>query len=178
MFFKYHTKGTHKLLVTFLSIFSSAAASKSKVSALECWYGTTIHKCCIHVCCLCNRWDILTTATWSENNLWDVSFSLIDYWPNSFCVIWILITRSQLLHSSKKDYVASFSIKLLEKEENEEKYLKEQWSHVLSDFKKKTSIDTYALRNQEIVKRIPFNSKGGVGCERCLRGKQSWKIIP
>ena len=34
-------------------------------------------------------------------------------------------------------------IKLLEKEEDKEKHLEEQWSNVLGDFNKKTSIDTY-----------------------------------
>ena len=76
MCFKYRTEGSRKLLVTFLSTFFSAAASNFKVSALGCWYGTTIQKCCIHICCICcQQAGYFATATWAENNLWDVNFS-------------------------------------------------------------------------------------------------------
>ena len=36
-------------------------------------------------------------------------------------------------------------IKLLEKEADEEEYFDDQWSHVVSDFSKKTSIDIYMM---------------------------------
>ena len=45
-------------------------------------------------------------------------------------------------------------IKLLEKEENEEKYLEEQWSHVLSDFNKKTSIGMYIEEWRDCEKNL------------------------
>ena len=40
-------------------------------------------------------------------------------------------------------------IKLLEKDEDKEKYLEEQWSHVLSGFNKKTSIGIEESRDHE-----------------------------
>ena len=46
-------------------------------------------------------------------------------------------------------------IKLLEKEEDEEKYLEEQWSHVLSDSNSKTSIDMY-IEDSKDCKKNPF----------------------
>ena len=46
-------------------------------------------------------------------------------------------------------------IKLLEKEEDEEKYLEEQWSHVLSDSNNKTSIDMY-IEDSKDCKKNPF----------------------
>ena len=55
----------------------------------------------------------------------------------------------------QKDYVANILIKLLEKEEDEEKYLEEQWSQVLSGFNKKTSIDTYIKESRDCGKN-PF----------------------
>ena len=45
-------------------------------------------------------------------------------------------------------------IKLLEKEENEEKYLEEQWSHVLSNFNKKTSIGMYIEEWRDCEKNL------------------------
>ena len=94
MFFKYLTEGSRKLLVTFLSTFSSVAASNSKVSALECWYGTTIQKCCIYDFCLCSGRGILPLLLFRKQSLRRKFRFLIDYWPLQLCVIWILITRS------------------------------------------------------------------------------------
>ena len=78
MFFKYHTEGSCKLLVTFLSTFSSATASNSKVSVLECWYTTTVQKWCIPIFCLCNGLGILPLLLgpkMGETNFWDINFS-------------------------------------------------------------------------------------------------------
>ena len=64
-------------------------------------------------------------------------------------------------------------IKLLEKEEDEEKHLEEQWSHILNGFNKKASSGTYRfllekssglakmldreveLENHPVIKDIP-----------------------
>ena len=94
MFLKYLTEGSRKLLVTFLSAFSSATASNSKVSALKCWYGTLIQKCCIHDFCLCNRRGILPLLLFQKQSLRRKFLFIIDYWPLQLCVICILITRS------------------------------------------------------------------------------------
>ena len=59
MFFKYRKERSRKLLVALLSTFSIAAASNSKVSALECRYGTAIQKCCNHDFCHQNGRGIL-----------------------------------------------------------------------------------------------------------------------
>ena len=84
MFFKYRTEGSHKLLVTFLSTFSSAAASNSKVGALECWCSITIQKCCIQVCCLCNGRGMLPLCLVRKQSLRHKFPFLINYWPYSF----------------------------------------------------------------------------------------------
>ena len=52
-------------------------------------------------------------------------------------------------------------IKLLEKEENEEKYLEEQWSHVLSNFNKKTSIGMYIEEWRDCEKNLFLLEKSG-----------------
>ena len=94
MFFKYLTEGSRKLLVTFLSTFSSAAAFNSKVSALECWYGTTIQKCCINDFCICSGRGILPLLLFQKQSLRCKFLFLIDYWPLQLCAIWIWITKS------------------------------------------------------------------------------------
>ena len=53
-------------------------------------------------------------------------------------------------------------IKLLEKEPDEEKYFDDQWSHVVSDFSKKASIDIYIEESRDCGKNI------------FLLGKRSW----
>ena len=62
----------------------------------------------------------------------------------------------------QKNYVANILIKLLEKEEDEENYLEEQWTEVLSGFKKKHP-HTQILGNRETVERIPFYLKRARG---------------
>ena len=94
MLFKYLTEGSRKLLVTFLSTFSSAAAFNSKVSALECWYGTTIQKCCINDFCICSGRGILPLLLFQKQSLRCKFLFLIDYWPLQLCAIWIWITKS------------------------------------------------------------------------------------
>ena len=55
----------------------------------------------------------------------------------------------------QKKYVANILIKFLVKEEDQEKYLEEQCSQVLSGFSKKTSIDTYIEESRDCGKN-PF----------------------
>ena len=105
MFFIDRTEGSHKLLATFLSTFSRAAASNSKVSALECCYGTTIQKCCFQGCCLCNRRGILPQILGPK--------AISETWISLFNWLlakqfWILITKSWLLHSRKKVTLQTF----------------------------------------------------------------------
>ena len=45
-------------------------------------------------------------------------------------------------------------MKLSEKEADEEKYFDDQWSHVASDFSKKTSIDIYIEESRDCEKNI------------------------
>ena len=57
-------------------------------------------------------------------------------------------------------------IKLLEKKEDEEKFLEEQWSHVLYDFNKKHLL-TRISRNREIVEK-PFLLEKRIGLAKVL----------
>ena len=54
------------------------------------------------------------------------------------------------------------------REEDEEKYLEEQWSRVLSSFNKKTSIDTYIEESRDCRKN-PFLLEKRSGSAKMLR---------
>ena len=65
----------------------------------------------------------------------------------------------------QENYIANIFIKLLKKEEDEEKYLEEQWSQVLSGFNKKTSIDSYTEELRDCRKNPFLLEKREAGLE-------------